>query len=549
MDPIVKQQRRGAILLLVFFALAMGTFGGVLIATGLDWVPHTLAQSTQPAQVEPSTFLLDTQRNFREMVTTVRPAVVTILARGVEVDYGGLPDYLGDPYEWFFDLPDPFDRESIPEWFDPPERERERDGERDREWEREEPFYATSEGSGFLVDPDGYILTNNHVVKGASAVWVIMSDGRRYHAEIVGTDPETDVAVLKVNIDDGLPYIEMGNSEDLHVGDWVMAIGNPFGTLAGTVTVGIISALNREDIWLPAETYYKDFIQTDAAINLGNSGGPLIDIYGRAVGINTAITSRGSGIGFAIPINLARFVYESLRDHGAVVRGWVGLTIQDIDHDLAQHFGPGHTHVALVADVLEGDPADQAGLQSGDVVVEVAGQEILGKSAATRIIAMLPVGEPSQFLIWRDGEEMSLMVTPARRGEGPMRAEDEELEEVEEKDEEAAHERTWEGDDLGINVRDLTAGVRRRNDIPDEITGVLIIEVDDMSPAVEKGIFEGFVIQSVNGQTVESEDEYWDLIDAAYEEWLDTGESVLMNIVAPMPDGTWRGLYYAVPFQ
>ncbi len=537
MDPRIKSQRKGPIVFLIFFALVIGTVSGVLIASELNWLPITLAEDARPDRIEPSTFLMDSQENFRDLVELVRPAVVSVRASGIDLEEHfqtyGMPYDMEGPYEEFFDQ------------FGNPYERRGPGGGRDRGPGYPNFIPPISEGSGFIVDPEGYILTNNHVVESAESVRVIMDDGKHYRAAVVGTDPETDVAVLKIVSDETFPYIDMGDSDALEVGDWVMAIGNPFGTLAGTVTVGIVSALNREDLPLPGNTYYKNFIQTDAAINLGNSGGPLVDLYGRVVGINTAISAQGSGIGFAIPIDLVRFSYESIVDHGRVVRGWVGLTIQDVDYDIAQHFGPGIIQGALVVDVAEGDPADEAGLQPEDVILEIEGQTVWSKSAATRLIAALPVGEESEMVIHRDGEEMTIVVVPARRGEGPERADaDEEVEDIVE-----IEIPTWEGKGLGINVAEITRTLTRRYDIPADIEGVFITEVDPVSPAFEKGLMTEQVISEVNGEPVETEDDYYDIVDEALEDWDETGLSVLLKIYTEDFYGTWRPIYVAVPFE
>ena len=529
MDPRVQKQRRGAVMLLVFLALVLGITSGVIIATGLDWVPQSVAQTlSQNREVEPADFLVATQQNFRNLVAAVRPAVVSIETEGARTSYNFPVQPFGfpDPFEFFFG--DPFDQQNR---------------QRDQSQPREQTYRTMSEGSGFLVDRDGYILTNNHMVEGATEITVTLDDGRRLKAEIVGTDPETDVAVLKIEENEGpFPYIDMGDSDDLEVGDWVMAIGNPFGTLSGTVTVGIISAKHREHLELPGNTYYKDFIQTDAAINLGNSGGPLVDIYGRAVGISTAITAQGSGIGFAIPIDLARFVYENVLEHGEVIRGWVGITIQELDPDLAQNLGLRDLRGALIAEVHAGDPADKAGLREGDVLLEVDGRDVTSVQSASRMIASLTVGKPADFLIWRDGREMTLTVTPTRRGEGPAPAEKEETREQSQKPPEKVEY-------LGMEVTELDRNMRSSYDIPEEVTGVLVTSVDPDSPAYEKGIQEGAVITSINHQPVENLDDYETLMAEAQRAWDNSGQTVLMRVYTLTSDGQWFRRFVAVPFE
>ncbi len=527
MDPRIASQRRGAVLLLIAFAVVFGVVTGFILASGLDWLPHSIATTVdQPAQMEPGEFLVETQENFRDIVASVRPAVVSIQAEGTMT----LPQGYGeDPFEWFFR-----------EWgWQIPERDR-------REYqEREIP--QVSAGSGFLVDADGHILTNNHVVGDADEITVILDDGRRFDAQVLVSDPDTDVAVLKIDSDEPLPYVPMGDSDQLQVGDWVVAIGNPFGYLAGTVTVGIVSATNREHIALPVETYYQNFIQTDAAINLGNSGGPLVDIYGRAVGINTAITAYGSGIGFAIPINMADFVYESFLEHGEVIRGWIGVTIQNVDPDLAEAYGMDDTNGALVAEVHPGDPADRAGLQEEDIILEIDGHQVISVQSASRLIASLPVGEPAEFVILRDGEEMSVMVTPEVRDlEGFLARQTEE-----EREEPERPRRTPKNEKyLGIEVEEITSSIIRNYDLPEDTAGVIVTDVNPDGPAYEKGMREGSVILSINHEPVETLDDYDELMQQAHDRWLaDESTVVIRYLVYNASMGSWVRQFMAVPFE
>ncbi|HEX9745811.1 MAG TPA: Do family serine endopeptidase [bacterium] len=531
MDSNTTQRNRGAFGIIFIIVLLIGIGIGVVASSELGWIPELNAQSTRssgpgPAAVQPSNFLVSTQESFRELVASAKPAVVSIEAIGTR-EAGGNFDFK-NPLEEFFGFPHP---DINPD-------------------QQENMIPSIASGSGFVVDPDGYILTNNHVVSGADEVKVKFEDGRQLDAEVVGTDTETDVAVLKVNANRPLEYIELGDSENLMVGDWVMAVGNPFGTLAGTVTVGIVSAKNRETINLPGTVYYENFIQTDAAINLGNSGGPLIDIYGRAVGINTAITASGSGIGFAIPINLARFVYESLRDHGEVIRSWIGVTIQNIDdEDLANRLGLENLGGALVADLRPGDPADAAGLQQGDILLEVAGQSVASVQTASRLIAMLPVGEPSEFLVLRNGREMTIDVTPVQRGQGPTRAGEEISQNTQDERNVPEEEDDVYGQYLGIDVVDLDSKYARGVDIPSDVTGVLIKNVEFNSPGYDKGISAGEIIISVNDNPVENVDDYRRLMDVAYDDWQHDGTTVLLRVLTMSSNGEYFPRFVAVPFE
>ncbi len=269
-------------------------------------------------------------------------------------------------------------------------------------------------GSGVIVSPDGYILTNNHVIETADAIEVSLNDGRKFAARLIGRDPETDLAVLKVDDKAQLPVITFAGGEPLDVGDVVLAIGNPFG-VGQTVTMGIVSALGRSQLGINT---FEDYIQTDAAINPGNSGGALVDSRGNLVGINTAIYSRSGGslgIGFAIPVSIARNVLEQLVASGEVTRGWVGVEIQDITPELAESFGLGDTHGALIAGVLRASPADRAGIRPGDVLIAVDGNDIADPKAMLDLVAALAPGRKAQFRVRRSGREVELEVEVGRR--------------------------------------------------------------------------------------------------------------------------------------
>ncbi len=268
-------------------------------------------------------------------------------------------------------------------------------------------------GSGVIMSPQGYLLTNNHVVEGADEIEVVLTDARRAPAQVIGTDPESDLAVLKIDLDK-LPVIVLGNSDHLLVGDRVLAIGNPFG-VGQTVTSGIVSALGRNQLGINT---FENFIQTDAAINPGNSGGALTDIDGNLMGINTAIYSRSGGsmgIGFAIPVSTAKQVMESIVKNGQVIRGWVGIEPGELTPELAQTFGADARQGVIVTGVLNGGPASQAGIRPGDVIIEVGGQPIRTVSELLSRIAALPPGEPAEFTLQRRGQQVDTNVTPIQR--------------------------------------------------------------------------------------------------------------------------------------
>ena len=360
-------------------------------------------------------------------------------------------------------------------------------------------YKMRSLGSGFIIDREGYIITNNHVIEGADEIKVRLSDKvsdkEEYDAKIIGRDPKTDVALIKIAPHRGLPIATLGNSDKLKVGEWVMAIGNPFG-LAQTVTVGIVSAKWRKIGMGP----YEDFIQTDAAINQGNSGGPLFNTRGEVVGVNSAIFSPSGGnigIGFAIPINLAKNVVEQLKEKGRVVRGWLGVIVQMVTPELAESFGLEHGKGALVSDIEEGGPAEKAGIKRGDVIITFDGKEIEEMNELPLIVAQTPLGKEVEVTIVRDGKRIIKKVTV-----GELR---------EEKTYAAADGRKSRKD-LGMEVNELTAELARRYGIAEK-KGVLVTYVESGSPAKEAGIEEGDLILEVNREPVEKLENYYKAIN------------------------------------
>ncbi len=347
----------------------------------------------------------------------------------------------------------------------------------------EQKYRTTALGSGVIVSKDGYILTNNHVVKNAEKIKVILYDKRQYDARVIGTDPKTDLAVIKID-EKNLPAIKIGNSDRLRVGDVVLAIGNPFG-LSHTVTMGIVSAVGRSNIGLAD---YEDFIQTDAAINPGNSGGALVNAKGELVGINTAIFSKSGGymgIGFAIPSNMAKAVMESIIKYGKVIRGWLGVTIQNITPEIAKHLGIKANKGALVTDVVKGSPADSAGLKRGDLIVEYNGNPVNNTTELRNMVAQTRPGKIVELKVIRDGREITMTVT---------------IGELPEKLAEAgtpAHENILKG----VYVQNLTPQIREELSIPSDVQGVVVTNVDEDSPAY--GILRrGDVITEVNRREI-----------------------------------------------
>jgi serine protease Do len=355
------------------------------------------------------------------------------------------------------------------------------------------PQRVQSLGSGFVIDPDGIVITNNHVIDGADRIEVTFIDGTTLPAEVEGTDPKTDLAVLRVKSDKKLPYVELGDSDKARVGDWVIAIGNPFG-LGGTVTAGIISALNRD---IHAGNY-DDFIQTDAAINRGNSGGPLFDLDGRVVGVNSAIISPSGasvGIGFAVPTSTVKPIVDQILKYGETRRGWIGVRIQTVTPEIAESLGLGTARGALVAGVSPGGPAAAAGLETGDIVLAFDGRNIETMRDLPRVVAEATIGSSADVQIFRDGETLTRRIEVAR-----LENEDDETPETSET-EPAGPEKTVV---LGLGLSELNDDLRRRFGVSDETEGVLVTDVDPLSAAAEKGVRPGDVIVQVAQRAVSS---------------------------------------------
>jgi len=351
-------------------------------------------------------------------------------------------------------------------------------------------FKQRSLGSGFIIDKQGHIVTNNHVIENADQIKVILKDGAEYDARIIGRDPNTDLALIKIKSGTDFPVIEFGSSDDLKVGQWVVAIGSPFG-LEHTVTAGIVSAKGR----VIGSGPYDDFIQTDASINPGNSGGPLINMKGKVVGINTAIVAGGQGIGFAIPVDLAKGIITQLKTDGTVTRGWLGVGIQDLNQEIADYYGVAGKKGALVMEVFPGDPADKAGIKPKDIITSVAGEDVESSRDLTGIIANIPVGEKIKVRILRNGREKTFKVTIAKRKEIVR-----------------ASPGAQEENELGIQVSDLSEEMKRRFRIKDT-DGVIVSRVDPGSKGEEAGVLTGDIIKEINHNQVKSAEDYHQTLD------------------------------------
>ncbi|WP_152555175.1 DegQ family serine endoprotease [Desulfonatronum thiodismutans] len=351
---------------------------------------------------------------------------------------------------------------------------------------------SQSLGSGFIISADGYIVTNNHVIRDATEITVnLLDNDNSYTAEVVGRDAETDLALLKIEADRPLPVLEFGDSEQAKVGQWVVAIGNPFG-LAHTVTAGIVSAKGR----IIGSGPYDDFIQTDASINPGNSGGPLLDMQGRVIGINTAIVASGQGIGFAIPSNMARGIIVQLQENKMVQRGWLGVTIQDLDDNSARALGLTSTRGALIAEVIPDEPAAKAGLRSGDVVISINGQAVVDSSSLLRVVAQQTPGESVKVDVMRQGKKQSITVVLGTRD--PERLAQRDAPSPRAGDQETS---------LGISLRPIDDREARAMGMT-RPQGLLVTAVEADSEAARADVRAGDIVMEANQQPVNSIDEF-----------------------------------------
>lgn len=380
------------------------------------------------------------------------------------------------------------------------------------EMPQQRPRREQSLGTGFIISPDGYILTNNHVVNGADEVMVKLSDGREVKGEIKGSDEKVDLALIKITEKEMHPFAELGDSDRLEVGEWVMAIGNPFG-LSHTVTAGIVSAKGR----VIGSGPYDDFIQTDASINPGNSGGPLFNAAGQVIGINTAIIAGGGGgIGFAIPVNMAKNIVSQLRESGKVTRGYLGVRFQPLTADLAKSFGLESEKGALIASVEKDTPAEKAGLKAGDVIIEYDGRQISEGSELPRYVAATPVDKKVKLTIYRDGVKRSIDLVVGR---------------LKDKEEVSSQDSGKENSNrTGLMVEDIRKDLADRFGLKDS-KGVVVTEVKPGSALEEVGVAVGAIIIEVNGFRPESAKDF-----NAFVEKLKKGD--VLRLLLRRPDGS-----------
>ncbi|MBI1909229.1 MAG: DegQ family serine endoprotease [Deltaproteobacteria bacterium] len=444
---------------------------GLFIAVRMDWVSRLRAveyfqEGSPPRQISPEGVAAPIQSvgfnigglpSFVDLVKKVKPAVVNI-STSKTFKRQRRPDNFrhfgpNDPFEDFFDR-----------FFQGPAEKTQK-----------------SLGTGFIINKDGHILTNNHVIEGADEIQVTLADKRKLKAKVVGNDPKTDVAVIKIDGKD-LPSVVLGESDRLEVGEWVVAVGNPFG-LELTVTAGIVSAKGR----VIGAGPYDDFIQTDASINPGNSGGPLFNADGEVVGVNTAIVASGQGIGFAIPINMAKDLVPQLITKGKVTRAWLGVGMQDITPELAKSFSLPDQKGALVANVFAKSPAEKAGLQSGDIIRSFDGHEINESHELPALVARTPVGKTVAVKYLRDGKEREAKVTLAEMEQGEKNAQTES-----------------ESEGLGVTVREIMPEEAVELGLAQGKKGVFVVNVDPSGVAANAGIRRGDIILEVDGVKINS---------------------------------------------
>ncbi len=455
--------RRSRVVVLVLAAVA----AGLVISAAFNLSPLTNAfwgekGGSRPGTVVPAAALRMVPVDIPTLVKEVSPAVVNVsTTQVVRFNRPRTRSPFGhDPFEDFWN-----------NFF----------GNMPREQKRR------SLGSGFIVSEDGYILTNNHVIEKADEITVTLLDKEDFKAKVIGADPKTDIALIKISAGKKLPHVALGDSDKLEIGEWVFAIGNPFG-LGHTVTAGIVSAKGR----IIGSGPYDDFIQTDASINPGNSGGPLFNLEGQVVGINTAIIQGGQGIGFATPIDLAKAVLSQLREKGKVTRGWLGVYIQRLTPDIAQSLNIPGKKGALVSETTKDGPAEKAGIKSGDVIVSYNGKDVNDEHELPQMVAATAPGKKVTVGVIRDGKELKVPVTIAQmegeKGAAPSAAPD-----------------LTKG--LGLSVQDITPEIAQQFEIENR-KGVIVSQVEGGSPADDAGFQEGDIIRSINRQPVKNVAEF-----------------------------------------
>ena len=465
--------------------IAAAVVFGMVVAGSVHVTPKSEAQQTVPA-ARPHTggVILP---SFADIAQDVMPSVVSITSTDIVKGNKGRryssPFGEGDPFEFFFGPPN---------------------GRRQGQPRDDEEHKEVQGGTGFIISEDGYVVTNNHVIEGADKVEVRVNNREKYTAKLIGHDSATDLALLKIDVKQRLTPLPLGDSDKLRVGEWVMAIGDPLN-FDKTVTVGVVSAKDRSGLTADAATRsFESYIQTDAAINFGNSGGPLLNVNGEVIGINTAIYRPAQNIGFAVPINTLKTILPQLRDKGKVTRGFLGINIQNVDTDRAAAFGLKSQDGAFVESVEPGKPADKAGVRPGDTIVRVDSVPVKDTRDLIGYVSGKPPGSTVKITVIRDGKEQTLNAALAER-----RDETVESDETEKMASDDSREK------IGITVQELTPQMRQTQRIKPEVNGLVVVRVKEVSPAADAQIFEGDVITEVNGQKVTTAEDFGRIVAKA----------------------------------
>jgi serine protease Do len=482
--------------------IAAAVVFGMVVAGSVNVTPRSEAQRETPTArtTQASGVLLP---SFADIAQEAMPSVVSItstdIVKGSQRRRGTNPFGEGDPFEFFFGPPGS------------PRRGQPRDDEEHKE---------VQGGTGFIISEDGYVVTNNHVIDGADKIEVRLNNKEKVTAKLVGKDPATDLALLKIDVKERLTPLALGDSERLRVGDWVMAIGDPLN-FDKTVTVGVVSAKDRSGLTAdPGTRSFENFIQTDAAINFGNSGGPLINVRGEVIGINTAMFRPAQNIGFAVPINTLKTILPQLRDKGKVVRGFLGINIVNVDTDREAAFKLKSLDGAFVESVEAGKPAEKAGVKPGDTIIQVDSMPVKDTRDLIGYVSSKAPGSRVKLVIVRDGKQVELTATLAERG-----AEGEEGDDTEKMSSQDSR------DKIGISVMELTPQARQMQRIKPGIDGLLVVHVKEVSPAADAQIQEGDVITQVNGEKVTSTEQFGKLVARAKK-----GEYLKLYVYSPRAD-------------
>ena len=473
--------RAAKVLLVAGSLLIVGIVVGFILAGQLNLSPESVAKESGAQAVS------SLESPFTQIADRTLPGVVSIESKRKVESGGGQQYQFEGPYGDFF-------RRLFPET---PQGPGGQGGPRGQQ--QPQQMKIPSSGSGFIIDKEGHILTNNHVVRDASDITVTLSDHRKFKAKVIGADPSTDVAIIKIDGTGSFPSIPLGDSDEIRIGDWAIAIGNALGELDGTLTVGVISSKGRSNLQIVGGSpAYQYFIQTDASINFGNSGGPLLNIRGEAIGINTAINPSGEGIGFAIPINLAKNISRQLIASGKVTRGYLGIMPQELTPELAETWGIKNTKGILVGSVSSDTPASEAGFKVKDVITAFDGKSVDDVQRFRFLVADTPVKKKVKVDILRAGQPRELYVTLAERpGDDVLRRQE-------------VTPATW----LGMAVEPVTGDFAKENNLREK-EGVVVVEVAPGSGADDAGLERGDVIKEVNDRAVKDVYEYNDALEQA----------------------------------